>query len=290
LGFLIVYFIIWFFKVEIGNWQLFLVSLPYDKIIWDLFTALPFKTDFAALDISINFNLGGLLQSQGEKYLGTNSLVVIIAALFIMSFVLVANRTFRLIHFEKLRRIDRAKAHSLRVLQLGRRKVDLYISEHYLGAPFTGGLRNPYICFPLSSYQKLLPDEIEVVVIHELHHVQNFDIVGTLFIKYLSDIFWFIPGYKWIEQKIDNLREFIADNMAIGGHFLASALTKLKDLPENKVSYSALYRNKELIEKRVRRLSGEIKEPNPRFGWSQKRVKILVMIIITLLVLNLNLK
>lgn len=60
-GLLIVGFFIWFFRIENGPWKLFLLSLPFVKIIFDCLRGLPSDSvllsgiDPFSLPPSINF-------------------------------------------------------------------------------------------------------------------------------------------------------------------------------------------------------------------------------------------
>jgi beta-lactamase regulating signal transducer with metallopeptidase domain len=152
--------------------------------------------------------------------------------------------------------------------------VDVYLSKSFTGTPFTGGIFKPYICIPFTTYKRLTEKEINAVIAHELGHIRQFDIVFTMFIQALGDIFWFIPGYRWLCRKIDRTREIVADQYAvkngISGEFLASALLKLKELPDcgNKfILYSALTLEKSLLKTRIGRLLGDLIDKKERLGW-----------------------
>ena len=99
-------------------------------------------------------------------------------------------------------------------------------------------------------------------------------------IKVLGDLFWFVPGYRWLSRKIDRLREIVADQWAtLNGakpEALASALVTLKEIPEPNekfILYSAFFREKSLLKVRIEKLLNEKSEKPPRFGWQYKWVR-----------------
>lgn len=124
-------------------------------------------------------------------------------------------------------------------------------------------------------------------------HVRYYDLLITVLIQGLGDLFWFIPGYRSLSRKIDRLREIAADSWAISSNVapysLATALLKLKEIPgstNNLILYSALFREKSLLKERVERLLGNTKEKRPRFGWQNRWFRFAVTIFISAVVLN----
>lgn len=114
---------------------------------------------------------------------------------------------------------------------------------------------------------------VKPLKVDPLEHARS-NLIVTILIQGLGDVFWFVPGYRWLSRKIDRLREIVADSWTVSSniepHFLASALLKLKEIPESNgrfVLYSAFFREKSLLKERVERLMGTVKDKNPRFGW-----------------------
>ncbi|MFN7728075.1 MAG: hypothetical protein ACK5P7_02850 [Bdellovibrio sp.] len=44
IGLMVVYFFIWFFRIEMGRWNMFLLSLPFVKIVYDFARGVPEKS------------------------------------------------------------------------------------------------------------------------------------------------------------------------------------------------------------------------------------------------------
>ncbi len=176
---------------------------------------------------------------------------------------------------------------------MGQRVVDVYVSAEVSGSPFTGGVLKPYIYLPEEAIQKLNIDELNAVIAHEIGHIRYYDLLVTMLIQALGDLFWFMPGYRGLSNKLNRLREIVADNWALSvgikPDFLASALLKLNDIPlvsDGLIHYSAFFREKSLLKERVERLIGQVKEKHPRFGWQFRWVRYGFAILILVIVLN----
>jgi beta-lactamase regulating signal transducer with metallopeptidase domain len=159
--------------------------------------------------------------------IGKAPLTTLIAAVMIASTFLVLRRISMWAKFEVERRNDRKHyGQWLKTETVGRRNVDVYISPTYSGSPFTGGILKPYICFPDRTFSKLSTRERRSVIGHELMHVRHFDILQTVIIKILGDLFWFIPLYRILSRKVEELRELVADRRSVLAEEDAGSLAK----------------------------------------------------------------
>jgi hypothetical protein len=320
-GCFIVWLCLWIFKVENSRWKLFLLSLPFAKIIWDLAVRKITPTSIVhaqlnpwdlppkhqTLSVSAGFSEYGPLMSveftsntaAGKhystsipdyvyywlvKHIGPGTPEILLGAVLAISFFLVARRWLAAMHFERKRKRQRGFDTSLEKLTLPLREVDVYQSEEYSGTPFTGGILKPYICFPAKTYDLLNTVEREAVVQHELAHISHLDLVGTLAVKSLGDLLWFIPGYRFLCRQIDSLRELLADKNAIScgasGPHLASALIKLKGIPEDNqqaVLFSAFFREKSLLKRRVANLVKGEGASGSRLGWQNRWLRLVIL-------------
>lgn len=315
-GLLVVNLFLWIFRVDTGPWKLFLLSLPFAKIVYDCVRGIPHDSIlFTGVDtfsmppkhhllqagagisklgptFSVQFSVDDLkgnryAESVGDylvlwltKNFGPELPLIILSGVLAVSGTLLAIRLVQAFRFERERREDRRSAKPLRTVNLWLRRVDVYISEHFSGTPFTGGIFKPYICITADAYAKLNAEELEAVIAHELGHVRQFDLAVTIALQLLGDLFWFVPGYRWLSRKIDRLREIVADQWAVRSGIepplLASALIKLKEIPapDRFILYSAFFREKSLLKIRVQRLLGENEEPAARLGWQFKWVRL----------------
>lgn len=317
-GLLVVHFFLWLFRVETGPWKLFLLSLPFAKIVYDSARGVPrnsvlhsnidtfnmpprhhylmadagfsewgpsFSLQFSVKDLQGNRHaesMGDYLALWLHKTFGVEVPLAILSGVVAISATLLAIRLLQAFRFERERRTDRLTAQPLRTIKLWKRSVDVYLSSYFSGTPFTGGLLQPYVCIPADAHQKLSAEELEAVIAHELGHVRQLDLAVTIAVQILGDLFWFVPGYRWLSRRIDRLREIVADQWAVRSGIepplLASALVKLKEIPASDrfVLYSAFFREKSLLEIRVRRLLGEAPEKKPRLGWQNKWIRLAV--------------
>jgi hypothetical protein len=322
-GLLVTWFFIWLFRVETGRWKLLLLSFPFLKLVYDclrgipaqsvLFShvdpfALPPNSQILTVGVGFDFFWGPILNvnfavkdpggtelaaSVGDyvvfwlhRTLGSEIPLLILAFVIGVSVSLLCGRIAHVLSFERRRKAGRPQAVSLRRQRVGAREVDIYISESYSGSPFTGGIVKPYICFPAAAHRELSAAEIEAVIAHEIGHIRQYDVVFTAIVQILGDIFWFIPGYRWLSRKIDRLRELVADQSAtrsgIAPVTLASALVKLKEMPvaasREPILYSAFFREKSLLKLRVQRLLGDGMDRPARLGWGYRWARPVVTI------------
>jgi beta-lactamase regulating signal transducer with metallopeptidase domain len=112
------------------------------------------------------------------------------------------------------------------------RTVALRISTAIDG-PMTLGALRAIVLLPLTALTSLGPDELEVVLAHELAHVRRADFFWNILQTIAETLFFFHPAVWWINARIRHERELCCDDIA------------LKICP-NPVSYaSALYRLEE---------------------------------------------
>jgi beta-lactamase regulating signal transducer with metallopeptidase domain len=112
------------------------------------------------------------------------------------------------------------------------RVVALRISTA-IDSPMTLGTLRAIVLLPLSALTSLGPDELEVVLAHELAHVRRADFFWNILQTIAETLFFFHPAVWWISARIRHERELCCDDIA------------LKICP-NPVTYaSALYRLEE---------------------------------------------
>lgn len=317
-GLMVVGACLWFFRIETGRWKIFFLSLPFLKIVYDLVRGLPadsvlvagidpfmlppkhqyfmvgagfstwgpmFNAVFGVRDLAgteYAASVGDYLAIWLNREFGPGLPLALVGLVLGVALTLLSVRTVHALKFERRRRDDRTSARHFRTIAGRFRNVDIYVSEGFSGTPFTGGVLKPYICIPSDSFSRLSSEELETVIAHELGHVRQLDLAVTVGVQLLGDLFWFVPGYRWLSRKIDRLREIVADQWAVGQGaepaLLASALIKLREIPETPdrfVLYSAFFREKSLLKERVERLLGQTQERRSRFGWNKPAVRVL---------------
>lgn len=142
---------------------------------------------------------------------------------------------------------------AIRVLELARemglrRMVDL-ASLPDLDGPVVTGLLRPVVLVPLSLLSTLPPDQVDMLLRHELAHVRRGDVLLNLLQRGLEALLFFQPAVVWLGARVREERELCADAVASQGGRqvdLAEALTGLLslrlgfDLPDPTFAVGAL--------------------------------------------------
>jgi len=102
-----------------------------------------------------------------------------------------------------------------------------------IDGPMTIGTLRAIVLLPLSALTSLGPDELEVVLAHELAHVRRADFFWNILQTIAETLFFFHPAVWWINARIRHERELCCDDVAL-------------TICPNPVTYaSALYRLEE---------------------------------------------
>jgi len=299
-----------YLRVGCGPWKLFLLSLPFVKVIYDFLKGVPrssillnnidpYTVPPGVQTFSLGVGVSNFIPQlkalftirdfDGTQYgVSVGDYVVywlvrnispffplyIVYGILIVGAALLARRGLLAMQFEFQRVKDRKGSTQLDTKKLFFREVDIYISQSFSGTPFTGGVVRPYICIPRDAFESLSAMELQAVIAHELGHVQQFDLMVTLAICALGDIFWFVPGYRWLCRKLERMREIIADQRAVRAgaspEVLASALIKLKEAAMGQgglIFYSPFLREQSLLKVRIENLLGLPDQQPPRWLW-----------------------
>jgi beta-lactamase regulating signal transducer with metallopeptidase domain len=95
-----------------------------------------------------------------------------------------------------------------------RRPVLLRVSSAIAGPVTVGALRE-LVLLPLSAATSLSPDQLEVVLAHELAHVRRADFFWNLVQTLVETLFFFHPAVWWLGSRIRHERELCCDDMAL---------------------------------------------------------------------------
>src|ERR1019366_8594978 len=94
------------------------------------------------------------------------------------------------------------------------RPVLLRVSNAIAG-PLTIGALRAIVLLPLSAVTSLSPEELEVVLAHELAHIRRADFLWNLLQTLAETLFFFHPAVWWISAHIRNERELCCDDLAL---------------------------------------------------------------------------
>ena len=84
-----------------------------------------------------------------------------------------------------------------------------------IDGPMTMGALRAIVLLPLSAITSLGPEELEVVLAHELAHVRRADFFWNVLQTIAETLFFFHPAVWWISARIRHERELCCDDLAL---------------------------------------------------------------------------
>jgi len=100
--------------------------------------------------------------------------------------------------------------------------------------PSVLGTIRPAILLPASTLTGLTPDQIEMILAHELAHIRRHDFLINLLQAFVETLMFYHPAVWWMSRRVRIERENCCDDMAVAvcGNPLqyAKALTRLEEL------------------------------------------------------------
>ncbi|HEX8172887.1 MAG TPA: M56 family metallopeptidase [Thermoanaerobaculia bacterium] len=187
-----------------------------------------------------------------------------------------------LVSWTRARRLLRRGAHEARAEWLGaaarisqalglRRAVRLLESAAVEVPSVIGSLR-PVILLPASTLTGLTPDQIEMVLAHELAHIRRHDFLVNLLQAFVETLMFYHPAVWWMSQRARVERENCCDDLAVAvcGNPLqyARALTRLEELRADAPVMVVAANGGSLFE-RIRRIAtrrSELTSTTPRWA------------------------
>ena len=98
---------------------------------------------------------------------------------------------------------------------LGLEKTVLLRLSDAIASPITVGTVRAMVLLPVSAVTLLGPDELEVVLAHELAHVRRADFFWNLVQTVVETLFFFHPAVWWISGRVRHERELCCDDLAL---------------------------------------------------------------------------
>jgi beta-lactamase regulating signal transducer with metallopeptidase domain len=155
-------------------------------------------------------------------------------------------------------------------LQMGiRHFIDLRLSSR-IASPFTAGVLRPWILLPIAALTRLSPEQIEVVLSHELAHIRRRDYLWNILQTIVETLFFFHPAVWWISRRAREERELCCDDAALARcpdpSVYASALLRLEEERRNHLRLAMAldgHQSRAGLRARILRILGD-SEPSPR--------------------------
>lgn len=172
-----------------------------------------------------------------------------------------------------------------------RRPVRLYWSER-VQEPVTLKHIKPIVLFPLGLVTQLSPEQIEIVLLHELAHIKRWDYLVNWVQSLLELLFFYHPAVWWLSAQVRTAREHCCDDLVLQANtqqrmLYAQTLTQLSVYSLNfksKLAMSYSENNHQSFTFRVKRLFGQA-EPS-RMGQKPILSGLLVLLFMVLILLN----
>ena len=95
-----------------------------------------------------------------------------------------------------------------------RRRVQLCVSAS-VAVPTAIGFFQPAVVFPAWLLPQLSPEEMKVILLHELAHLRRWDDWTNLAQKVVKAVFFFHPAVWWIENRLTLEREMACDDLVL---------------------------------------------------------------------------
>jgi len=143
------------------------------------------------------------------------------------------------------------------------RPVLLRVSSAIAG-PVTVGALKLMVLLPLSAATSLSPEELEVVLAHELAHVRRADFFWNLVQTVIETLFFFHPAVWWMGARIRHERELCCDDLALkvcpDPLVYARALFRLEEQRSNHLELAMAldgHQSRQTLRMRIARILGE---------------------------------
>ena len=118
--------------------------------------------------------------------------------------------------------------------QLGIKKAILLLESSLVKVPTVVGWLKPIILLPPSALTGLTPQQLELILVHELAHIRRNDYLANLFQTVIETLLFYHPAAWWVSRRIRVERENACDDIAVtingDAVMYARALTKMERL------------------------------------------------------------
>ena len=116
--------------------------------------------------------------------------------------------------------------------ELGIKKAVRFLQSTLVETPMLVGWIAPVVLVPVSTFTALTPDQLRLILSHELAHIRRHDHILNLVQCIIESILFFHPITWWISKEIRLEREYCCDDVSIlsksDRRHLAEALTRLE--------------------------------------------------------------
>ncbi|HUP61699.1 MAG TPA: M56 family metallopeptidase [Thermoanaerobaculia bacterium] len=173
---------------------------------------------------------------------------------------------------------------------LGLRRAVRLVESAAVEVPSVIGSLRPVILIPASALTGMTPEQIEMVLAHELAHIRRHDFFVNLLQAMVETLMFYHPAVWWMSRRVRIEREHCCDDLAVAvcGNPIqyARALTRLEELRAHAPALTVAANGGSLIE-RIRRLVAERAESTGSSSRWAAAVAMLSVVVIALAVPSL---
>ena len=98
---------------------------------------------------------------------------------------------------------------------LGIKQQVMFWESAQTAVPLTFGWLKPVVLIPVGLLTQLSPEQVEMIVLHELAHIRRYDYFWSLSQSVAEIVLFYHPAYWYIAQVLEREREFACDQMTI---------------------------------------------------------------------------
>ncbi|MDP9194787.1 MAG: M48 family metalloprotease [Acidobacteriota bacterium] len=142
---------------------------------------------------------------------------------------------------------------------LGLRRAVRLLESAAVEVPSVLGSLRPVILLPVSTLTGLTPQQIEMVLAHELAHIRRHDFAINLLQAFVETLMFYHPAVWWMSSRVRIERENCCDDLAVAvcGNPIqyARALTRLEELRAASLPMVVAANGGSLLD-RIRRIAG----------------------------------
>ena len=99
--------------------------------------------------------------------------------------------------------------------RLGIRRAVRILNTAATEVPATLGWLRPVVLLPISAFTVLTPEQIELLIAHELAHVRRHDYLVNLVQTAVETVLFYPPAVWWVSRRIRAEREHCCDDLAV---------------------------------------------------------------------------
>jgi beta-lactamase regulating signal transducer with metallopeptidase domain len=163
---------------------------------------------------------------------------------------------------------------------LGLRRAVRLLESAAVEVPSVLGTLRPVILLPASTLTGLTPEQIEMVLAHELAHIRRHDFLINLLQAFVETLMFYHPAVWWMSRSVRIERENCCDDLAVAvcGNPIqyARALTRLEELRAGALRVMVAANGGSLLQ-RIRRIAAGRPEST---GTSSRWAAAVVMLVV----------